>query len=233
MASKLGSALQDYSNTAPEAGFGPNVNYGRLTATAMVKRFKGKGEQPEEFPFKDGYTLKAKEFLFLKVAVDIQEFNPNLQFEYERKVDIRRSSATQKSDWSEIVLPSLEAVFGANWGDAILKSPYVELEDVPNVSGTVSKSGRVLTVPKFVKVFKNKQECAAAREARFGQSADGDESSSGDGAAVPEGIAQQVKALISSLGGNEDTARTMINASHPFGTEYDTDDLIKAATALG
>ena len=225
--SKLGSALQGYSNTAPAAGYGPNVNFGRLVATPMVKRFKGKGEMPDVFDLKDGYDLQAKEFMIVKFSITLSEFNPNLEFDYERSVDIRKSSETTKSDWAEIVEPSLIKAFGNNWGDVILSKPYVEVEDVPNVAGTVSKSGKLLMVPRFVKMFKTKAECAAAREARFGSGATGGGSDATEES--PAEVIASVKGLVKSVG-SVDKARNMIEENHPFG-EYDTEALLAAAGA--
>lgn len=222
-----GSTLKQYADEAPEAGFAP-VNYGRLTATPMVVTF-GKGDDkhapPERKPMKDGQTLAQNQQLELKIEVNISELNPSLQFEYERSVAIRKSGRN-KTDWSEIVLPSLIAVFGEDWADAILKSPYVEVEDVNNVNQTMNKAGtRVLGVPKFLRVFKNKAECVAAREARFGGAGASSGSGSGDVSSVPGEIIEQVKGLAKSVG--RDAAAKMLE-SHPFGP-YEPENLLELA----
>lgn len=225
-----GSDLMHMADDAPEAGFAP-VNFGRLTVTPMVVTFgtgDSKHDAPTRAPYKDGQKLASNQQLEFHVEVNISELNPSLQFEYTRDVRIQKSGRN-KTDWTEIVLPSIVAVFGDDWGDAIMKGPYVEVEDAPNVNGIVSKKGAVLGVPKFLRVFKNKAECVKAREARFGSAAASSSGSTGDkeegDVEIPAGVIAQVKSLISSVG--EDVASTML-VGQPFGP-YSVEALLAAA----
>lgn len=225
MSAMSGKSLMNAADEAPEAGFAP-VNYGRLTVEPMVKTF-GKGNdkhaKPTLEPYRDGQKLEPNQVLVFKIRVGISELNPALTFEYERDVNIQKSGRN-KTDWSEIVLPSLISTFGEDWGDAVLKQPYVEVEDVPNVTDAMTKSGKVLGVPKFIRVFKSKAECAKAREARFGNAA-GSSSSASSGGDVPEGVVKQVRSLVEQVG--KDAARAMLQGK-PFG-DYDAEDLLAAA----
>ncbi len=222
-----GSYLQQAADAAPEAGFAP-VNFGKLIVEPFVKSFGTGGDKhapPTIEPMKDGQKLAPNQILVFKFTVNISELNPALQFEYERDVNIQKSGRN-KTDWSEIVLPSLVKVFGDNWGEAVSKQPYVEVEDVPNVNGTVAKSsGKVLGVPGFLRAFKSKADCQKAREARFGSAAVASSASTNGGASIPDAVVAQVKSLVSSVG--EETALTML-ANKPFG-DYEPDDLLKAA----
>src|SRR5574341_1006516 len=137
------STVQDAADNAPEAGYA-NINYGRLDVIPRAvswhttEEYNDQGKKKRESTkrdMKEGDTLKEGESLELNFIVNISELNPNIQFEYERNVTVRKSGRV-KTDWSEIVEPSLIAVFGKQWAKAILgKGLYVEVEGVPNVAG--------------------------------------------------------------------------------------------------
>jgi len=208
-------ALGTLVANAPEAGLAP-VNYGKLTVDAHVLTWNRASDgvsTPERRDLKKGETLSKGQTLELQFSVDIQEFNPNLQFEYLRTVSVQKTSARQKTDWTEIVEPSLIKVFGKNWPAEIAKHPYVEVEDAPNIMGKVSKSGKTFGVPKFLTKFANAAACQAAREKRFGTSAAAAPAESGDGI-PPDGVITQTANLIKGVGAT--VARQMLE-SYPFG----------------
>lgn len=230
MADSFWSQVQHLAEEAPEAGFAA-INYGKLVATPMILKWERNGEvrTPVRTPLKAGQTIGEGESLEINFKILISELNPNLQFDYERSIPVRKSGRV-KTDWSEIVLPSLEATFGKNWAQALEKQPYVEVEDVGNIQGkTSSTTGKVYGVPKFLRVFKGKAEAMEARAKRFppreGEVPES-ETSSGELNAVPEEVLLQVKSLIASVGPKK--AKKMLE-NKPFG-EYDADDLLQRAS---
>lgn len=220
------SKIKSYSDEAPASGF-INVNFGKLTVTPVVVSWKNEGTVRSVIKreLKEGEELKNGEQLELKITVAISELNPKLTFEYERNVPIK-SNGSQKADWAEITLPSLEKVFGKNWADAIEKNPYVAVEDASNIAGRASATGKVYGIPKFTATFKNKAECEAARDARYGKRDDeaAEEDEINPSAPTPEAI-KQAASLIASIG--EKKARKTL-ANHPFGP-YDVDVLVALA----
>lgn len=222
--------VEEIAENAPEAGYS-NVSFGRLIATPQVIWWTTEGEgeskvrEAHRKPFEDGYQLKEGESMEVNFVVKISELNPNLQFEYDRTVSIRKSGK-QKTDWWEIVLPSLERVFGKKWAQAMGAQPYVAVEDVPNIGNKTTKKdpSKVWGVPKFIEVYPTKEACIAARDARYGGSAAAPASSSAE---IPGEVIQQVKGLINSVG--KDKALGML-ADKPFGP-YEPATLIELATA--
>lgn len=222
------TTVQEAADNAPEAGY-PNVSMGKLTVVPFVVKFSNKDgvKSAEKSVFKQGATLGDRDMLELEFTVDIKEMNPNLNFDYVRRVGVRKSGRN-KTDWDEIVRPSLEAVFGKQWAKTIIggKGVYVELEDVPNVAGKAGDNGKVWGVPKFLRVFKNKAECAAAHAERFKSHASTSDEST-DSGEIPEEVLKQVRGLIGSVGDKK--AKEML-ASKPFG-DYEADALMEAAQA--
>ncbi len=219
------SQIGEMVTNAPEAGFAP-INYGKLSVVAQVLAWKQdpddeKKRNPVRSELQKGQKLGKGEILELKFSVDVSEFNPALEFQYERTISVRKTSAREKTDWTEIVEPSLLAVFGKEWIKAVAKHPYVEVEDVPNVLGKVSgKSGKTFGVPKFLRIFASAAEAKKAREDRFG--------AAGEAAAnvlPPDQTIGQVKSLIDSVG--EETALEMLS-SRPFGN-FDPQVLVEMA----
>jgi hypothetical protein len=218
---EIGSMIDE----APEAGF-VQLNYGALTVKPQVLRWTGdkeSGRKPERSDMPKGYKLATGETLELVFNVEIAEFNPQLQFAYERTVSVKKSSAREKTDWTEIVEASLKHVFGDKWVASVLgKRVYVEVEDAPNISGRASKSsGKVYGVPKFIRAFKSAAECKAARDAKFTDVAGG---TAGE---IPAAVVAQTKALLASLNGDEAQLLTVL-ASKPFGS-YEPAALAAAA----
>lgn len=226
-------ALGTLVANAPEAGLAP-VNYGKLTVDAHVLTWNRTSDgvsTPERRDLKKGETLSKGQTLELQFSVDVQELNPNLQFEYTRTISVQKTSARQKTDWSELVEPSLIKTFGKNWPAEIAKRPYVEVEDASNILGKVSKSGKTFGVPKFLSKFPNAAACQAAREKRFGAGAAAVVAGA-DGGTPPDSVVVQAAMLIKGIG--EDTARQMFD-NMPFGP-YDPEVLFglgKAKLASG
>lgn len=215
--------FQKANENAPEAGFAP-INYGKLTVEAMALRWQD--GQPIRRSLADDPTLKSGETAEMIIKVDIAELNPKLDFAYERSINIQRSGNGQLTDWSEIVLPSLIATYGENWGDAISVPHYVAIEDVENVNGKESKSGKMLRTPKFVAKYADKAACVAAREARFG-SGSGNAAPAASGT-IPPAVVAEVKSLIQSA--NVDVARNIAETTAPY-NQYNTDVLMALAQA--
>ncbi len=226
------SKLKTYVDNAPTAGF-VNTNFGRLTTEVLVAKWTGKKGEPRAKttkPYAEDYELSDGESLELKFVVHISELNPKLEFEYERSVAIK-NSGTIKADWEETVLPSLVEVFGDNWAEILVdtkKKVFVAVEDVPQLSGKTSQSGKVYTVPKFIASYKNLEECKAARDAKYGNSENADEETDG-ASSIPDSVLEQVQGLYKTVGNSLPKLTKMLD-NKPFG-EYDTADLI-AATGI-
>src|SRR3972149_12283190 len=90
------------------------------------KRAPVRTEYVSGAPVPDGANLE------IAFSIDIQEFTPTLEFLYERNVTVRKSSARAKTSWSEIVEPSLRAVFGDHWL-AKANGAYICAQDEPQV----------------------------------------------------------------------------------------------------
>lgn len=231
MPTNLVNQMKKQIDEAPEAQPFVNANMGKLTITPYVMNWTedetGK-RMPERKELPEDYELQKGENFELLFSVDIQELNPALQFKYERNVQIRKSNLEVEphilTDWSEIVEPSLLAVFGANWLEAVMKQPYVEIEDVPNITGRKGKpkdgkEGKIFGVPKFVHTFKSHSECEAAHAERFGKASAND--------AIPIEVITKTKGLLASLKGNDKKVLDML-AKKPFG-DYDPEEILALA----
>ena len=217
--------ISEAINNAPDAGF-VNVNFGKLTMYPQIVKW-GKNADGSRTatkrPMKKGDKAGPGESIEMYFNVNISEFNPALDFAYERNVAIRKSTAKDKSDWTEIVEPSLIAVFGASWLAKAVSRPYVAIEDVANCNGATSKkSGKVLTVPKVIMAYASAVQCKAARDAKY---------ATVDGAANADAeltaVVAQVKGLVSAVGGDMDTVRGLL-ANAPY-NKYDADQLMALA----
>lgn len=220
--------VKETIDNAPAAGF-VNVNFGKLKVDVNVLEWKDiEGVRtPVRVPFTDDTKLRQGQDLELTIEIGISEFNPKLEFEYTRQVIVRKSSEDKKflTDWSEIVEPSLIAVFGKDYASIITdkkKVIYVAAEHVDSLRPP--KEGKKnFGVPKFIERYKNAAECAAAREERYGKK---DEAAGGDEAlGIPKSVMDQVRALSQSLGGNRKQLKKALDGK-PFGN-YDTDAIIE------
>lgn len=225
--SDLFSKIKAYADEAPAAGF-VNVNYGKLTTTPIVVKWTEVDgvRAPVRRVLKEDEELQDGESLELKFVVNISELNPKLTFEYERTVPIK-ANGSKKTDWAEIVLPSLEKVFGkTTWAEVIEKQPYVAVEAANNVAGNASGSGKIYDVPKFIARYATKAECEAARDLRYHKK-DSEAAASDEVLEVTPEAIEQARSLIKSLG---DKKALKMLATKPFGN-FDPDVLWALATA--
>lgn len=222
---------------APEAGSNP-VNYGKLYVLPKVTWWvndpsgatgpDGKPKRKKmERPMESGEQVPPDKRVELHFTVDIQEFNPALTFQYERDVTMENSSARQKTDWSEIVLPSLIATFGETWATAVFQQPYVEVEDAVNVNKKQTSKGVMLNTPKFLRRFASREECVKAHHERYGDKSGGNGSAPASVGGIPAEAIEKTRGLLASLGNNEYMVLTML-AQKPFG-DYPPDVLLAAA----
>lgn len=160
---------------------GAKQNFGKLTIKPRYVQWVDK--KPVEVNAAVYGALGVKErTLEYAFAVDIQEFNPNLKFTYERKVQIGGL------DWNKILKPSLAKLAGES---AVTKEElpntlrqlngrYVAVEDVPQVATTKNPDRAKYNTVALLKVFKTREECYADYVAVFGK-----ETASG-GSAAPK-----------------------------------------------
>ncbi len=232
---------------APTAGFGPQVNFGKVNMS--VKIVSWKNGQISERPFANGDTAdKAKgEYLQIEFVSELGEFNPALTKEWKRRVDVKKSSGKGTknetlTDWSETVEPSLIAALGKDWAKKLAKGIYLEFEEVDTVArdkqGNLKgwdakeadengiKKHYTNSTPRFVRAFKSAAECGAAREARYTKKESNDDIDTDDGEISSETI-NDVKGLIASLG-EKQTLKYL--ETFPFG-QYKPAELVEAAKA--
>lgn len=232
--------LDEMVKEAPTAGFGPNVNFGKCTMEVVIMAWKDR--QPQPRPFKKGEVLKEGEYLQITFHVDVAELNPALSNEYKRRVDVKKSGPKSKTDWSETVEPSLKKVFGPDWSKKLGKGAYIEIEDAETVE--TDKNGNLRgwdkeqddgttkhytnTAPRFVRVFKSKADCEAARAERFAKREEGGGEDGGDGE-IPAKVISDVQGLMKALN-DDDQVREILASNAPYNA-YDTEALLKAANA--
>jgi hypothetical protein len=227
--------LGDLLENAPSVGFGPQVNFGKCFVEIVATGWDEASRKFNTRPYTGNEKLASNEHIQLTFKMDLSEFNSALTREWKRRVDARSSAVKSNgqkdpkklTDWSEIVLPSLKAVLGADYLKKLTKGVYVEVEDAETVM--LDKEGNlrsfttkpedgsegktyVNTAPRFVRVFKSKAECAAAREERFKKRSDDIET---EESSVPAEYVNQFKGLVDSLGLEQAVA--IVDASKPFG----------------
>ncbi len=233
---------------------GTNINFGPMTVTPLVVTFKGKGNQPDketlqEYMDRNGIgsdedpELGKNESFQLHFDIDVSDLNPSLNFHYERDIAILESNHSGKTpiltDWSEIVLPSLIATFGDNWYTRILpngKKPapvlWVAAEQVESLK-PVKEDGKVYKVPKFIAVYKNREECIAARDERYPskEEASGGEDGSDEETEFSEELLNDVYALYTSAKKNRKATLKLLSQK-PYENQGDDDEaLLDAAVA--
>lgn len=144
-------------------------NYGKLKITPRFIQWKDK--QPTEIDAATYTALDARsrslEYVF---GVDIQEFKPDLQFTYDRKVQVGGP------DWNKTLKPSIEAVAGKGSTDkdalaATLRSlngSYVCAEDVPQIPTPKNPNRANFNTIKIITVYPTREACFAAWQERYG-----------------------------------------------------------------
>lgn len=221
--SSLQDKIKQYVDNAPTRSSGSNyIQYGQLRCSVSVITWQGKGQAPIKTPYKDGMEIESNQSMEIEFAVGVKELNPALEFdEWTRRILVERSGPKIKTDWSEIVLPSLETVFGNDWANVVTgkKVFYVECEQADSINPP-RDGKRDYGVPKFLRKFKDFDECKAARDERFGH----DEENADEQLGIPEEVINQAKGLLKSLKGNKDKLKKMLE-DKPFGN-YDADAII-------
>jgi len=233
--------LNEAIEEAPTAGFGPRSTFGKMTIadiqiTSWERQTKGEKGTIKQRPFAKGEQLKDGEYLQITFAVDIKELNPTLDFEYKRRVDVKKTGAKAKTDWTETVEPALISVIGKDWAKKLGKGVYVEVQDVDTV--VLDKNGNprswtktkddgteatyTNTAPKVVAMFKSKAECDATRQARFAKS----ETAAENDSDIPAKVIADVRGLLKAV--DEEQARTILTENAPY-NQYDLEALLAAA----
>ena len=158
--------------------------FGRLTYGA-----------PRYIKFEDGnaVTVNKQQWMDLPlrgklvewfIKVDIQEFNPTLDFTYERKVGVNsndwykhwRKSIVDVFGLESQVDPALkgkekEAALSSLFKEALrsLGGMYVEIADVAQEPRkNAAPTDKIFRTPELRAVFSSREECVAAITARFG-----------------------------------------------------------------
>lgn len=248
--------LDEIINNAPTAGFGPRVQYGKITLSIIVNKFNKNTSKYDTRPYKSGERLKEGEYFQFTFESDMSEINDALTNPYKRRVDVRRSSNKGKegevlTDWSEIVEPSLLAVFGKDWYKTMLtKGVYAEWEDANTVEidrktkklkgfyrqdkatkeYILDEAGNqiylVNSVPRFLRSFKSKAECQAAHDERYTKKEDA--MAFGDDGKIPDEVINTVVGLLQAVDGQN--AIDILTENAPYNL-YDLTELLTAAGA--
>lgn len=190
----------------------PKLNFGKLTMTSAYKKWENK--QPTEVTLAQFAKLSPKErSQEVTFAVDIQEFNPNLQFTYTRRVNVGGV------DWNKIFKPSLFKALGITVADdkvaaqkqlsealRKLNGAYVAVEDVPqtltkkerDAGETESKYNTV----RIHTVYADRAACYGAWKSKYGGGANGagavEETEPRFETGIPEGYTAQSWAAMKS-----------------------------------
>lgn len=160
----------DYTQTAEneaQASAG-KLNFGKLKISPRFLMWVDK--KPVEIDAatysKLGARERSLEYVF---GVDIQEFKPDLQFTYERKVQVGGL------DWNKTFKPSLETIFGK---DAVAKDlaaclrqlhgAYVCVEDVPQIATKAHPDRAKYSTVKMVARYATREACYAAWKEKYG-----------------------------------------------------------------
>jgi len=183
------NAVNKLIKDAPAVSSSVPVNFGPLKVTPLVVRFAGAGQRPEKITLQDymeqnelgeedEIELSDRETFQLRFTIGVNVLNPALDFEYEREVAVLAGNGKVKTDWEEIVLPSLVRLFGKDWNTKLIpasgkkaKVYYVAAENVdslrpvkPQTDGTPGKN---YGVPKFIALYEDLDECREARDKRY------------------------------------------------------------------
>lgn len=243
---------------------GNNVNFGPTTFTPIIVRWKGKGQKPDKFTLPeyvkenglddvdDIELTPGKESFQLHIDIDVSALNPSLNFHVERDVSVTESNKTSKdpkkhilTSWSEIVEPSLVAVFGDEWYKKIVPNGkkdtpvfFTAAENVDPVEPVKDAEAKVYQMPKFIAVYKTLDECRTARDKRYPSRDDAeavafgpDDETEEEEGSFPEEVLEQVRDLYKSTRKNKKQTMTMLK-SNPFGDakhKYDAEELYAAA----
>lgn len=246
--------LNEAIEEAPTAGYGPQVNFGKVTMQVDVVWWDDNEKKFKSKKFTNQKVDKSKgEKLQITFESDLSEFNPALTNPWKRRVDVKKSSTKADgtkdpkalTDWSEIVEPSLKELLGKDWAKKFGKGVYAEFEDAETVelnkkgdkkgwdkpvtleNGEETTKHYTNTAPRFKRIFKSKADCLAARSERFSKNGTSDESEeSGD---IPAEVVSTARGLIQALGVEQ--AKGILSSTPPYNA-YDTEALVTAANPL-
>lgn len=109
----------------------------------------------------DEYNVTKDSIKFMEIdfVVLLSEMNPELQYDISRKVSILKSRGKRKSDWDEIVRPSIDEVFGADATLTSINGKYVETQDILQMNNKPREDYKTI---KFVRTFDSREACKAA-----------------------------------------------------------------------
>lgn len=157
----------------------------------------GSNEKPAEVTQDEYINLDPKQRSVQYVfGVNVQEFAPHLQFNYERNL------SPGSADWNKSFAPSVESCLGngsmqkANASATLrkLNGSYVEATEVPQQPRKGDKhlnkqTGEPYTTISITKVFASREEAYTAYVARFGEHKGDNGNGSGDAPMTPgEGL---------------------------------------------
>jgi len=202
--------LQDFDNTATAADeMAIMPSFGKLTINPRhfeyVEISKDQWEAQDRTPeqFRNLSRNKGFELIF---TVNIQEFAPHLEWQFEKRVTIK---SRRNSDWQRIVKPSMETVLGMKFkkGDFAkavgqLNGKYVEVHpELPDPDANFS-------VIKFIRVFANRDECFKAWSERYGGQPSPAPAPSGTAPAQP--VTQEDPEFPKDIYGDYDAWKSMV-----------------------
>ena len=166
LAAAAEAAIQDAEQ------FQTKSSFGKLSITPRYVQWVD--GQPVEKNVKEYMELKTGErSLELTFSVNIQEFNTDLEWKYERKVNVG------STDWWKIFKPSLEAIEGFKDGLSKgkmsetlgkLHGAYVLAHDVFQSPTKKDPNPEYRTI-KLVEVYPDRETCYAAWKVVFGANA--------------------------------------------------------------
>lgn len=150
---------------------GERVNFGQITFSVSYLHWPGSKEYPMppvDVQESAWNTLPDKQRgMRFHVALNVREFGAD--FDYTRRIDMGGA------DWFKIFKPAIEALPGYGKGAmgkgkygttlSTIHGKYVEVHGVPQTK--TSSDGKTYDVPVIVKIFNSREECLAAKQARF------------------------------------------------------------------
>lgn len=149
--------MNEAAEAAESSGF---TQFGKLTVTLLGRKKWNRDAdgnitgRPSDITAGEWDSVpKNDRFTEVQLSVDVQEFNPNLKFTYERKVSIMGG---KNSDWAKQVKPSIDKAFGKGKTLDKLDGLYVEVRDVPQMGDSDYNT------IEFIRGFKNRDEAFAA-----------------------------------------------------------------------
>lgn len=232
--------LDELINDAPTAGFGPRVSYGKLTIKKIeIAHWKGSKEQGRKIvtrPFVAGDTAdKSKgEYIQMTLALDVKELNPSIDWDWERRVDVKKSNTQtgDKTNWSEVIEPSFVTVIGKDWSRQLdpRRGVYVAIEEPVTVEKKKTYKDREgneknNTTIRLLSKFKSLAECKAARDLRFAKNEDDDDFVIGADDDIPASVIAEVRGLVEAV--DEDELEGILKNTAPY-SQYSYEALMNA-----